>query len=161
MSDILTDFSDIAEVLWQEQTRYAVVGGVAVMIHGSIRTTQDIDFLVHPEDVDRVVERLKRRGYNETQGAWTFRDSQLTLRRVWRKSPEGVDATIVDFLIAGLPRHFNIIKRAKLEPWEGKCEVRVATKSDLIWMKSFRKSATDEQDMDFLKHGKLPHDFPG
>ncbi len=130
------------------------------MLHGSIRTTQDIDFLVHPDDADRVIERLKRRGYNETQGAWTFRNTQLTLRRVWRKNPKAEDATIVDFLVAGLPRHLNIIKRATVEPWQGRFEIRLATKKDLIWMKSFRRSATDEEDLEFLKNGKLPHDFP-
>ena len=153
MLTLLKDFGDIVEVLWQERARYAVIGGVAVVIYGSLRTTQDMDFLIHPEDVDRVIARLRRRGYRETQGAWTFRDSQLTLRRLWRKHPRQEDATLVDFLVAGLPRHFEIIDKAAPEPWRGDCELRLAQKDDLLWLKSFRNSGTDQQDAEFLKHG--------
>ncbi len=161
MMRILQDFSDIAEVLWQEQARYALIGGVAVMVHGGIRTTQDIDFLIHPEDAERVIERLTRRGYAETQGSWMFKNSKLTLRRIWRKLPDAEDSTIVDFLIAGLPRHEEIIVNALVEPWKGPVTIRLAQKEDLIWLKSFRNSATDQQDSDFLKTGRLPHDLPG
>lgn len=161
MHDILADFTDVVDVLWQEQARYALVGGVAVMVYGGVRTTQDIDFLIHPEDVDRVVERLRRRGYDEHAQAWTFRDGQLTLRRLWRRHPHDEDATIVDFLVAGQPRHLEIIVHAVTEPWRGGSSIHVATKDDLIWLKSFRNSAIDQQDTDFLRHGRLPHDLPG
>ena len=154
MLNLLKDFGAVVDVLWQEQARYAVIGGVAVVIYGSLRTTEDMDFLIHPGDVERVIDRLRRRGYRETQGAWTFRDSQLTLRRLWRKHPRQDDATLVDFLGAGLPRHVEIIDRATTEPWRGDCVLRLARKEDLLWLKSFRNSGTDQQDMEFLKHGE-------
>ena len=45
MLTLMKDFGDVVEVLWQERARYAVIGGVAVVIYGSLRTTQDAEFL--------------------------------------------------------------------------------------------------------------------
>jgi hypothetical protein len=44
----LEDVARIGRALNEAQARYVLIGGFAVIIHGSGRTTKDIDFLVDP-----------------------------------------------------------------------------------------------------------------
>ena len=41
---------------------YALTGGYAAWAHGAPENAHDVDFLVDPDDVDTVVERLRERG---------------------------------------------------------------------------------------------------
>src|SRR5438105_9331420 len=45
--------------------RYLVVGGVAVILHGFVRATADLDLLVglDPKNVDTFLTLMKKRGY--------------------------------------------------------------------------------------------------
>jgi hypothetical protein len=40
---VVTDFQRIVEALAAAEVRYVIVGGVALVLHGSARTTQDLD----------------------------------------------------------------------------------------------------------------------
>jgi hypothetical protein len=51
--DLFREFNQVIHGLQPLITRYAVCGGFAVAIHGSIRATENIDFLVHPDDVQQ------------------------------------------------------------------------------------------------------------
>lgn len=42
---------------------YAIVGGLALFLHGYRRFTEDVDLLVTPEDLKRIHEALRGRGY--------------------------------------------------------------------------------------------------
>ena len=44
------DFLTLCRFLNAEGVRYVVIGGFAVILHGSVRTTQDIDLLVDTSD---------------------------------------------------------------------------------------------------------------
>jgi len=57
----LEDVARIGRALNEAQARYVLIGGFAVIIHGSGRTTKDIDFLVDPspENVARIKLALK------------------------------------------------------------------------------------------------------
>jgi hypothetical protein len=59
------------------------------------------------------------------------------------------DYLFVDVLIGLNPRHQEIIEDAVLTPLDG-IMVRVATKADLIWLKEFRNSASDQADIERL-----------
>ena len=151
MLNLLREFNQVVGALQATPARYAVVGGLAVAIHGRIRTTRDVDLLVHPDDAELVAAALRRIGYRETAEPWTFRNTDLTLRRLWKGQPEGEDAAIVDLLIANTRGHQDIIAAALAEPWETGV-LRVARKVDLIRMKRVRGSAVDNADIEVLEH---------
>jgi hypothetical protein len=67
----------LASRLPKENIRYAIIGGMAVAIHGLVRPTQDIDLLLTREGLDRFHEQLVGRGYLPLfAGAWKhFRDT--------------------------------------------------------------------------------------
>lgn len=47
----------------EEQIPYALIGGMAIGLHGYVRVTKDIDVLTTPEGLRRIHERLVGRGY--------------------------------------------------------------------------------------------------
>ena len=53
--NLVDELHTIAAALEAEGIPYAVCGGIAVTIHGAIRTTKDIDLLVAAADVPRIV----------------------------------------------------------------------------------------------------------
>lgn len=53
----------LAHRLPKEHIDYALIGGMALALHGFVRPTQDIDLLMTPEGLDRFHERLVGRGY--------------------------------------------------------------------------------------------------
>ena len=46
----LQDLVDLCRALGEEGVRYLLIGGFAVVLHGFVRTTKDIDLLVDPAD---------------------------------------------------------------------------------------------------------------
>lgn len=61
--DVYDALRRLAERLRDEGLDYAVVGGMAVVEHGSRRTTEDIDILMRPETLEAFRERCLGRGY--------------------------------------------------------------------------------------------------
>jgi len=62
-SDVWDTARDCANVLRQHGLPVAVVGGVAVCLHGYRRNTVDVDMLVRREDATAVRETLEQAGY--------------------------------------------------------------------------------------------------
>lgn len=58
------DFTDMLAALSEEGVEYLVVGAYAVIAHGALRTTGDLDILVRrsPENAERLWRALKRFG---------------------------------------------------------------------------------------------------
>lgn len=54
----IDDIRRICRALDEAEAHYVLIGGFAVILHGGLRTTKDIDLLVDPEPAN--VERLKR-----------------------------------------------------------------------------------------------------
>lgn len=54
---------------------YAVIGGMALVIHGYIRTTQDVDLLLNPEGLDAFRKLLVGRGFVPAFQGAMFRDT--------------------------------------------------------------------------------------
>jgi hypothetical protein len=73
-------------ILAEAQIPHAVLGGIAVCLHGYQRNTVDVDLLVRRQDSFAVRENLQREGF-----AWDEEDKEFS-------SPSGV---AVQFLVAG------------------------------------------------------------
>lgn len=139
--------------------RYALVGGLAVGMHGYLRTTKDMDFLLHPDDIETAAGALKRLGYLVPREPWTFRHTQLS---VWRfvKPVRGQDEVyLVDVLTGKGVAYRNMLKRAERHPL-GEKSVAVVSRRDLVRMKRSRSSAQDLADIERLRsgHNGIPED---
>src|SRR3974390_3382735 len=72
---------ELLKVFQQEKTRYALMGGFALGALGVARTTLDMDFLVHRDDLDKLHKRLTSLGYKryhhtENVSQYENRDAQ-------------------------------------------------------------------------------------
>jgi predicted nucleotidyltransferase len=106
--NLVTELHAITAALHAAGVQYAIVGGLAVTMHGAVRTTKDIDLLVNEQDISRILEILRPLGYMFVALPLTFEAGTPRERRVQRvsKIAEGehlcVDLIITNTVFAGL-----------------------------------------------------------
>ena len=61
--DVHDTLRRLASRLTEEKIGYAIVGGMALALHGFVRPTGDVDILITGEGLDRVHQSLVGRGY--------------------------------------------------------------------------------------------------
>ena len=147
--NIFDEFTEIIEQIEGEKIRYALVGGVAMAFYTEPRFTQDVDLLIEPSDLEKVRLILEKNGYFESAEPWTFKNTPLTLHRFLKVIEN--DQMIIDLLVAGEEKHSKIIQNA-LEAHGEHGIVRIAEKSDIIWLKRKRNSLQDKADIERLKN---------
>ena len=64
--NVFDEFSGVVAHLEEQNIRYALVGGVAVAFYAEPRFTQDIDFLLDPNNFETVRAILAKSGYFES-----------------------------------------------------------------------------------------------
>ena len=62
--DLIAELQSVVRKLDDVGIPYALCGGLAVAFHGYVRATQDIDLLVRPESLERVMNAVGEIGYN-------------------------------------------------------------------------------------------------
>lgn len=95
------ELAAIVETLNRAKIDYAVCGAFALAVHGFVRATQDIDFLVRTKDVSRIKAAIKPLGYIVEASPMTFRRGTERETRVNRVSRiVGEDVVTVDLIEA-------------------------------------------------------------
>jgi hypothetical protein len=148
--DMLREADAVIAAFEKAGIRYALAGGFAVAIYGRIRATKDMDFLCHPEDVERAAAGLAGIGYQSHAEPWTFQESAMTLHRFMKPGRESELFHVVDVLVPP-PDRLEWISAAERLAWGRDGQVRVVSRAHLIEMKKLRNSALDRSDMDFLE----------
>jgi hypothetical protein len=69
---------------------HAVVGGLAVFLHGHRRMTTDVDVLVRPQDVACVIDALRDAGMERKKGEF-IGDEDVRMHLLITGEPEGID----------------------------------------------------------------------
>ena len=129
--------------------RYAVAGGLAVGLHGFVRATEDMDFVVDSNDMEKVAGILRRAGYRRNPETVTFRKARFTLHRFYKRTEGAEELLVVDILIpVSGPARLLLDRAVKLRFAD--TAVHVVANKDLIWMKQMRGSATDRADIERL-----------
>ena len=141
----LEDVARIGRALNQAQARYVLIGGFAVIIHGSSRTTKDIDFLIDPapDNVARVKSALRVLPDN---AAAELEDGDVEKYRVVRVA----DEVVVDLLARACGVSYDdAVAEAERRNVGGE-EILVASKQTLIRTKQTIRPA-DHMDRDYLE----------
>lgn len=99
------------------QVRWALVGGLAVAIHGELRTTRDIDIAVavsNENEASAVVLGLRGRGYRDHPGGAVIEhpDGRLATVRLI-SPPEGETGVVVDLLFASSGVEAEVVEAAQ------------------------------------------------
>jgi hypothetical protein len=145
--DLIREFGALIDVFNREGVEYAVCGGIAVTIHGYVRATKDVDFLIRAEDADRVVKLAGQAGFLDDSGNIAFAlgtERQTTVRRVVKI--EGRDLLMLDLILVSPILEPAWQSRTKIE-WEGRL-VSIVSRQGLALMKSL---AGRDQDLTDLK----------
>lgn len=140
----LDDVSRICHALNEARARYVLIGGFAVIVHGSGRTTKDIDLLIDasPENVARVRSALK---ILPDDAAAEIEDDDVERYRVVRVA----DEVVVDLMASACGVSFADAASGIQTVDIGGTRVPVADKSTLIRTKQTIRPS-DQMDRDYL-----------
>jgi hypothetical protein len=150
--DLLEDFRSIVAALDRDAVDYAVVGALALAVHGFPRATTDIDLLVQPADLDRALGAIEPLGYRFRAEPMRFR-SGISVQRVTRV--EGSEHLMVGFLLVGERLHAAWDSRTRIASEEG--SIVVISREALVAMKAL---AGRPQDLVDLQRLDEPEDGP-
>jgi len=158
---VVGDIERVLEALNAAGVRYLIVGGVAVVLHGHLRTTADLDLIVQLErdNVLRAMRALTGLGYRprapvaaetfadeEVRESWV-RDKGLTVFSLWSSHTPTLEVDL--FVREPLP-FGEAYARALKVPLE-KTFAWVVSLPDLIALKSQARRPQDLEDIEALK----------
>lgn len=154
-------FEPIFVALSQRGGRYVVVGGVAVVLHGHVRLTADLDLVVDldPEAARQTMEALGSLGLVPRAPVPAVQFADPSHRQEWARSkgmtvfslydPTNPLLTVDLFVESPLPFE-ELWGRAEVMTLGG-VEVRVAAIADLVRMKEAVARPRDLEDVERLR----------
>lgn len=148
MIDLYGELRELIEALNRARADFALCGGLAIAVHGKVRATIDIDFLVPPEHLDRVIAVCRERGFTIEALPMVFARGDISIRR-FTKVSESNETLSVDLLIGSEALQRVWATRQRIS-WEGS-EFAVVSKEGLIEMKRLRGSGQDLEDIAWLE----------
>jgi hypothetical protein len=150
----------LAQALKDHQVPYAIVGGHAVALHGAVRGTVDIDFVIHwqKKNLLHAEKALHSIGLESrlpitAEEVFHFRDEYINKRNLiaWSfYNPKRLDEQ-VDLLI-----HFDLGRKKVIRTRVEKIDLYFLNKKDLIAMKKQSGRPQDLADIKALE--TLPHE---
>ncbi len=153
----MNDFASALRDLNEAGIRYVIVGGLAVIRHGAVRATKDVDAAVAMDAENRArLDALFER--------WAATNPDGTALRTRELSVGGALALrtrhcLVDFLSEQLlPAPFDeVLGRSDVKRIDG-VEAPICSFADLVAMKRATGRGSDELDLERLSqaHGELP-----
>jgi hypothetical protein len=154
-------FEDTIRALNDGQVRYVVVGGLAVILHGHIRHTYDLDLIVDltPAEAHRAMGALTGLGFRpkvpvkaedfadpEARARW-IEEKGMTVFSFW----DPVDSSLIVDVFVDEPIPFeDLWSRSVVLPLKS-TEVRVASIPDLIELKRRAGRPMDLMDIEVLE----------
>ncbi len=158
----LESVKSIVEALNAAKVRYLVVGGLAVVAHGYVRYTKDLDLVIQlvPDNIRRALRALQSLGYRPgipvsvdqfadpaNRERW-MREKDMKVFQLWSDEHR---ETPIDVFVSE-PFDFDKEYGAALrKPVFGRLEVRVATIPTLIRMKEAAGRPEDKIDVERLR----------
>jgi len=151
--DLFAELTRVLAAFERQGIRYALCGGLAVVVHGAPRATKDIDVLVAPEDVPAVSDMASALGFPSRGPPFRFRQTGIVVHRFTKVV--GELPLVLDVLVAEerlRPALDRVVARTV-----GGVTLRVLRIDDLRAMKS---DAGRPQDLADLERLKDVHDEP-
>jgi hypothetical protein len=98
--NLVSELHAVEQALVAAKVRHAICGGVAVTIHGAVRSTKDIDILIAPADLDQALDAVRPIGYKFAALPLVFDEGTQRERHVQRVSKvEDGEHLVLDFLL--------------------------------------------------------------
>ena len=155
------DIERVLEALNRARVRYLVAGGVAVVLHGYLRTTADLDLIVQlePDNARRALHALGALGYEppapvpaeqfadaSIREQW-IRDKNLEVFSLWSDESPGLEVDLFVRELFDFDKVYDSTKELRLET----TTVRVVPRRLLIEMKKQAGRPRDLEDVEALE----------
>lgn len=141
--DLVAAVEILGEVFENRGVRYALLGGLATMLRGRPRFTQDVDVLLEVPQLalPGLLDELVDRGFSLDRETviWQFVEQHMTAFRY------GV--VRIDWLKPVLPLYAHALAAATKLPWGDKHALRVLTPEGLIVTKLVAFRPQDQEDI--------------
>ena len=99
MLDLFEEFSSLVVTLNQAEIRYALCGGMAMAVHGVPRATEDIDLLIHGDELEETLSVVRDVGYSIRSESMKFARGIIRIERVAKVDSETGDMLVLDLLL--------------------------------------------------------------
>lgn len=139
---LLDEFQSIIDSLNAAEIDYAVVGALALAIYGAPRATTDIDLIVAPADLERVLEAVRPLGFALPAQPMKF-SSGVRVQRVTKVAED--EALTLDLLLAEGPLERAWNSRVTVEALDRK--LSVVSRQALLEMKALAGRLQDLADI--------------
>lgn len=141
--DLVTALETLGEVFDTQRIRYAVLGGLATILRGRPRFTQDIDILLEVPQIalPRLLDELADRGFTL--------DSDTVIRQFVQHHMTAFRFGVVriDWLKPVLPLYAHALAAATSLPWTPGHSLRVLAPEGLIVTKMVAFRPQDQEDI--------------
>jgi hypothetical protein len=143
--DLYQELTSLIAVFDRRDVEYAVVGALALALHGAPRATTDIDLLIRPDSAADALAAAKDRGFDFEALPIRFSDG-MELRRVTKIEDEGPHETLtLDLLLVDHNLEEVWSSRRRLESELG--AIWVISRDALIRMKTWAGRERDIADI--------------
>ncbi len=153
-------YEGILKAFQKQKVKYVLVGGFAVNLLGSMRSTADLDILVEMSDdnLKKIVKILKKYGYCVRQPVDPMKITDKEIRRHWIKNKhmkafnfyKEDELKEVDIIIES-PVSFEEAKKSSISIKIDKLTLPVISINKLIKMKKKTGRTIDKLDIEELK----------
>ena len=148
MLDLYRELQRLVEALEGSGIPYALVGGLAVSIYTTPRATEDIDVMVGPADVERVVDAVAGLGFQRAGAPMRLAGGRLHIQRLNRF--EGTDLLPLDVLFTADRDLRQVLDDRREITSEGR-RLWVVSVEGLRVLKRLRGSVRDRADLEALE----------
>jgi len=153
----VTGFGRILEDLNRAGVRYVLIGGIALIRHGVVRATRDVDAVVAPgsDNIERLRGLIAEWGATRPDGSAVPAESLAPGRQVHLATPHGDLDLLAEF---SPPLSFDeLLARSDTRHVDG-IEAPICALADLVALKRMAGRDQDLVDLRQLEtaHGELP-----
>ena len=153
-------YEEILRAFQKQKVRYVLVGGIAVNLIGSLRSTADLDILVEMSDANlrKIVTILKKNGYHVKQPVDPIQIADKETRDNWINKQhmkafnfyKEAELKEVDIIIDS-PVSYKEAKRGALKIKVDNISIPVISINNLIKMKKNTCRSVDKFDLEELR----------
>lgn len=150
MYDLYKEIKKIARTLEDNHLPYALCGGLAVGIYSEPRATIDIDLVVEPSQLEKIIEVLSKVGFEKFSAPMPLDKGKMNIQRLVKLEKGEPEVLILDLCMPDKNEYPQVWKdwnRSLVE----EMEIWVISRQGLIAMKRSRSSEKDLADIILLE----------
>jgi len=148
MSVLIDELRQLIGEFNDRDVEFALCGGLAVAAHGFTRATQDIDFLIQADSLERAYEAAAVVGFDIRGLDMSFKERTVEIRRV--SKIVGEDVISLDLLLV-TPHVEDVWEGREFKEFEGEA-INIVSREGLIKMKKQAGRPQDLTDIERLEN---------